>query len=39
VYVQPGDGPAAYGNPHYRRLLGNAINWVASTSHRQESVA
>lgn len=29
VYLQPGDGPAAYDNPHYRRLLENAIRWVA----------
>jgi uncharacterized protein len=32
VYVQPGDGPAAFTNPHYRRLLVNAIGWAASTS-------
>jgi type 1 glutamine amidotransferase len=30
VYLQPGDGPSAYGNPGFRRLLGNAIRWVAS---------
>lgn len=29
VYLQPGDGPSAYGNPHYRRLVENAIRWVA----------
>ncbi|API59164.1 hypothetical protein BSL82_07475 [Tardibacter chloracetimidivorans] len=29
VYLQPGDGPAAYDNPHYRRLVENAIRWVA----------
>jgi uncharacterized protein len=28
VYLQPGDGPAAYDNPHYRQLLENAIRWV-----------
>ena len=30
VYLQPGDGAEAYANPHYRRLVGNAIRWVAS---------
>jgi type 1 glutamine amidotransferase len=29
VYLQPGDGPSAYDNPHYRRLVENAIRWVA----------
>lgn len=29
VYLQPGDGPSAYENPHVRRLLENAIRWVA----------
>lgn len=32
VYLQPGDAPAAYDNPHYRRLLCNAINWVIAES-------
>lgn len=30
VYIQPGDGPSAYAHPAWRRLLGNAIRWVAS---------
>jgi type 1 glutamine amidotransferase len=30
VYLQPGDGPSTYENPHYRRLVENAIRWVAS---------
>ncbi len=30
VYLQPGDGPSAYANPSYRRLLANAIRWAAS---------
>jgi type 1 glutamine amidotransferase len=30
VYLQGGHGPSAYANPSYRRLLGNAIRWVAS---------
>ncbi|GGC19298.1 hypothetical protein GCM10011371_03700 [Novosphingobium marinum] len=29
VYLQPGDGPGAYDNPNYRRLLENAIRWAA----------
>lgn len=29
VYLQPGDGPSAYGEPSYRRLVENAIRWVA----------
>lgn len=29
VYLQPGDGPSAYANPHYLRLLENALRWVA----------
>ena len=30
VYLQPGDGPATYDNPHYRRLLHNAIVWAVA---------
>lgn len=30
VYLQPGDCPATYANSHYRKLVGNAIRWVAS---------
>ena len=29
VYLQPGDGPSAYDNPHYRRMVENAVRWVA----------
>ncbi len=29
VYLQPGDGPAAYADANVRRLLTNAIHWVA----------
>ena len=29
VYLQPGDGEGAYGNPHYRQLVENAIRWTA----------
>lgn len=35
AYLQPGHGPAAYANPGFRRLLGNAIGWCASPeAHR-----
>jgi uncharacterized protein len=30
VYLQPGDGPATYADANYRRLIANAIRWVAS---------
>lgn len=30
VYLQPGDGPATYDDANYRRLIANAIQWVAS---------
>jgi type 1 glutamine amidotransferase len=29
VYLQPGDGPSAYANPHLRRFLANALTHVA----------
>lgn len=29
VYLQCGDDPVAYANPHLRKLIHNAINWVA----------
>ncbi|MFD2137582.1 hypothetical protein ACFSLT_24675 [Novosphingobium resinovorum] len=29
VYLQPGDGPSAYDDVNYRRLVENAIRWVA----------
>lgn len=32
VYLQPGDGPSAYDNPHYRRLVENAIRWTAQSA-------
>lgn len=30
AYLQPGDGPATFADPHYRHLLANALDWVAS---------
>lgn len=34
VYLQPGDGPATYADPNYRRLIANAIRWVSSDAAR-----
>jgi hypothetical protein len=34
VYVQPGDSAATFGVPGYRRLIGNAVDWVASPAAR-----
>lgn len=39
VYLQGGDGLAAYANPHYRRLVANAIRWVASPEARAWAAA
>ncbi|MEM9669106.1 MAG: ThuA domain-containing protein [Pseudomonadota bacterium] len=30
VYLQPGDGPATYANPQFRKLVENALRWAAS---------
>ena len=32
VYLQPGDGPAAYADRNVRRLIGNAIDWTSPAS-------
>ncbi|MEM9134934.1 MAG: ThuA domain-containing protein [Actinomycetota bacterium] len=35
VYLQFGDGPTTYADPTFRRLVGNAVDWVASDdAHR-----
>lgn len=31
VYLQPGDGPEAFDNPTYRKLITNSLGWLAST--------
>lgn len=30
AYLQPGHGPEVYADPHYRRLVANAVLWGAS---------
>jgi len=35
VACELGDGPDAYGNPAFRRLVGNAVRWVASEEARR----
>lgn len=34
VYLQPGDDAGTYADPVYRRLVGNALAWVASDAAR-----
>lgn len=34
VYLQPGDGPGTFAHPPFRRLLGNALDWVGSPAAR-----
>ena len=34
VYLQPGDGPETYTNRNFRRIVHNAIHWVASDAAR-----
>jgi type 1 glutamine amidotransferase len=35
VYLQPGDSADAYDNPHYGRLVENAIRWVVEAAQRE----
>lgn len=35
VYLQPGDDAVTYQNPHYLRLVENAIRWTASSEARE----
>lgn len=35
IYVQCGDGPTAYGNPAYRRLITNAVTWLTGPDAAQ----
>jgi uncharacterized protein len=39
VVSDVGDSPSAYENPHFRRLLGNALRWVASAEARAWAAA
>lgn len=35
AYIQPGDGIETYINPHYRRLVENALHWASSTEAKE----
>lgn len=37
--LQPGDGPSTFAHPVFRRLLGNALAWVASSDARAAAAA
>ena len=39
VYLQPGHGPSTMQHPDYRRLLANALRWVASADAHQWAAA
>jgi type 1 glutamine amidotransferase len=39
VYLQPGDGPETFADPTFRRLVGNALAWVASADARDWAIA
>lgn len=39
AYLQPGHGPAAYENVGFRKLVSNAINWVASDEAHESAQA
>jgi type 1 glutamine amidotransferase len=39
VYIQPGDSASTFAIPQYRRLLANAIAWVASQEARDWATA
>lgn len=34
VYLQFGDGPESYANPHIRRMLANALGWTSERTER-----
>lgn len=39
VYLQPGEGPDSFASPHYRRIIANAITWLATTKPQLEERA
>jgi quinol monooxygenase YgiN/type 1 glutamine amidotransferase len=39
VYLQPGDGPGTFADPMFRRLLGNALEHVASREAHEHASA
>jgi len=38
VYLQFGDGPSAYENPSFQKILSNAIRWAASEAARKWAI-
>lgn len=36
VYLQPGEGPESFDNPWYRRLIDNAVGWLATQKWRTQ---
>ena len=36
VYLQPGEGPESFRNPHYRTIISNAVRWLSTTKPRDE---
>jgi hypothetical protein len=39
VTLLMGDGPSTFDNPMFRRLIGNAIDWVSGPQAREAAVA
>jgi type 1 glutamine amidotransferase len=39
VYIQPGDSASTFAIPQYRRLMANAIAWVASPAAHEWAAA
>lgn len=37
VYIQCGDGPSAYGNDGFRKLIGNSVRWLTRNVNNKES--
>jgi hypothetical protein len=37
--LQPGDGASTFAHPMFRRLLGNALDWVASAAAHAAAAA
>jgi type 1 glutamine amidotransferase len=37
VMIQPGHGPQIFANPHFRRLIGNAVLWAARRDQEERT--